>query len=166
MSYSAHIFHAKSIKITRVPFNPDPRIFFVPVLGSKPFVWGRRWYNVFQRASERSSERVSERASDRSSERANERASDRARKRAIERESDRSSERAIERASDRASDRAMERASDRATERPSDRATEDDHNSSSRRPFETLTNAFCIIFSKLSVLEQSRCSNPSKQTSF
>ena len=42
--------------------------------------------------------------------------------------------------------RATERATERPTERPSDRATEDGHNSSSRRPFETLTSAFYTIF--------------------
>ena len=70
--------------------------------------------------------------------------------RAIERYSDRAMERSIARATERPSDRAIEQSSYRATERPSDRATErpteDDYNSSSRRPFETLTSAFCIIF--------------------
>ena len=37
----------------------------------------------------------------------------------------------------RSSERSSDRATERATERPSNRATEDDHKSSSRRPFET-----------------------------
>ena len=44
-------------------------------------------------------------------------------------------------ASDREIERLSEQSSDRATERPGDRATEDDHASSSRRPFETLTSS-------------------------
>ena len=73
--------------------------------------------------------------------------------RAIERSSERSSARAIGRASDRASDRtsdrATERPNDRATEPSSDRATErsrTDHNSGSRRSFDTLTSALGKIF--------------------
>ena len=79
------------------------------------------------------------------------RASDRVSDRAIDRASDRAIERSSDRAIERSSDRAIERSSDRATERPSDRATEDDHNSSSRHPFETLTSAFDSIFQNQAV---------------
>ena len=63
----------------------------------------------------------------------------------VERTTERASERPSDRASDRATERPSDRPSDRVTDRATDRATEENHNSSSRRPFETLTSAFYSI---------------------
>ena len=53
----------------------------------------------------------------------------------------RANERASERAIEGTTERPSERATERASERPSERAIEDDHNSSSGRPFDTLISA-------------------------
>ena len=97
-------------------------------------------------AIERSGDRAIERSSDRATERSSDRAIERPCDRATVRPSDRATEPPIDRATERPRDRAPERPSDRGSDRGSDRATEDNHNSSCRRPFETLTNALCSIF--------------------
>ena len=56
---------------------------------------------------------------------------------------ERPSDRATERPSERPIERAIARSSNRTTQRTSE--TEDDHNSGSRRAFETLTSPFCSI---------------------